>query len=190
MKYVSVFIIYYLFISVIPSFSQEKFYVNVDVGYPSPDEKFFTLYKGVLAANFGVGYKLTNNVYAGISFNSLFIKQKNPVINASYYFPAINIKYEQKLPFRFLILPEAGIGLSFLNLKSRKYDYNETQKGINLYGKIALGYPICKTFDILVYYRYDYIHLKKDEEFTKLEYFRNLHITNFGISINFKFLNK
>ena len=190
MKYVSVFIIYYFFISVIPSFSQEKFCINVDVGYPSPDERFFIGYKGVITANFGVAYKLTNNVYAGISFNSLFTKQKNPVVNASYYFPAINIKYEQKLPFRFLILPEAGTGLSFLNIKSSQYDYNETQNGINLYGKLAMGYSVNTMLSILIYYRYDYIHLNKDEEFTKLEYFRNLHIKNFGISVNIKFPKK
>ena len=190
MKHVSIFIIYYFFVCVNPIFSQEKFHINVDIGYPSPDEKFFTFYKGVLAANLGVGYKLTGDLYGGISFNYIYTRQKNPEVRARYYIPALNFKYKQKLPFRFFVLPETGAGLSFINLKSRKYDYNETQKGINLYGKIALGYPICKTFDILVYYRYDYIHLKKDEEFTKLEYFRNLHITNFGISINFKFLNK
>ena len=190
MKYVFTLIICYFFVLVNPIFSQEKFHINVDIGYPSPDEKFFTVYKGVIATNIGAGYKLTGALYGGISFNYIYTRQKNPEVSARYYFPALNIKYKQKLPFRFFVLPEAGVGLSFINLKCSEYDYNDTQKGINMYGKLALGYPICTLFDILVYYRYDYIHLRKDEEFTKLEYFRNLHITNFGIGINLKFTNK
>ena len=190
MKHANIFIIYYFFVCVNPIFSQEKFHINVDIGYPSPDEKFFTVYKGVIAANIGAGYKLTGALYGGISFNYIYTRQKNPEVNARYYIPALNIKYKQKLPFRFFVLPEIGVGLFFLNLKCSEYDYNDTQKGINLYGKLALGYPVSKLFDILLFYRYDFLHLKKDEEFTRLEYFRNLHISNFGIGINLKIKNK
>lgn len=189
-KCLNIFIICLFFLCDTPIFSQEKFHLNIEVGYPAPGEKFFIFYKGVIATNIGVGYKLTGTLYSGFSFSYLYTRQNNPEVSAMYYIPSLNLKYKQKLPFRFFVLPEAGVGLIFINLKCSVYDYYDTQKGGNLYGKLALGYPVFSLFDILVYYRYDYLHLKKDEEFTKLEYFRNLHITNFGIGINIKLPNK
>lgn len=74
MKYVFTLISCYFFVYVNPIFSQDKFNINVDIGYSSPDEKFFTIYKGVLAANIGIEYKLTGNLYGGIFFNSIYTK--------------------------------------------------------------------------------------------------------------------
>lgn len=190
MKHLIFFIVCYFFVCVNLIFSQEKFHFNIDVGYPSPGDKFFTYYKGVIATNIGAGYKLTGTLYSGFSFSYLYTRQNNPEVSARYYIAALNSKYKQKLPFHFFVLPEAGAGVFLLNLKCSEYDYNDSQKGITLYGKLALGYALFPFLDILGYYRYDYLHLKKDKEFTKLEYFRNLHITNFGISINLKFPNK
>jgi len=189
-KHLNILIICFFFLFVDSIFSQEKYQINIDVGYPSPDEKFFPVYKGVIAVNIGASYRLTGNLFSGITFCHLDTKQKSPDMNARYYIMSLNIKYKQKLPFHFFVLPETGAGLAFINLKSDQYNYNDTQNGINFYGKLAVGYPINKICDILIYYRYDYIHLSKDKEFTKLEYFRNLHVANFGIGINIKIKDK
>lgn len=165
-------------------FSQDRFIMEIGMGYPFPEKDFFSSYNGIISISASASYKIFNQLYAGISFNYNSTKQKNPETYTRYYTPSAIIKYQLKIIKKLLIIPEIGIGTSILSFKCRDYQYNDNQIGLDVNGKIALGYALNNRINILVFYRLNYIHLQYDNEFTVLTVYRNLHISNIGASIN------
>jgi len=168
-------------------FSQDRINIELGMGYPFPDKKFFIYYDGIFSINSSITYQVANKLYTGISFNLVKTKQDYPEVFTRYYVPAGIINYKQNITGRLFISPELGLGMLIMSLKCSEYDYHEKQLGLDINGKLALGYSLNNLFDIMIFYRFDYMYLQKDEGFTMLEYYRNMHLSCLGASVNFKF---
>ena len=185
--YWKILILIVLMLNVPRLFSQDRYNVEFGIGYPFPDKKFFVYYDGVYSINTSLTYEVLENFYTGISFNFSKTKQDNPEVYTRYYIPNGIIKYKLGIVNNLFTSPEFGLGLVILNIKCSEYSYNEKQLGFDIYGKISIGFSVNNRIDLLVSYRFDYMYLQNDEDFTMLEYYRSMHLSNLCAGINFKF---
>jgi hypothetical protein len=168
-------------------YSQDKINLELGIGYPFPDKKFFSYYEGRFSVYSSLTYQVADNVYTGISFDYSKTKQENPNVFARFSIPTGTIKYRIGIVQKLLITPELGFGLFIMSLKCSDYSYSENQLGFDIYGKIATGYTLNHRIDICVSYRFDYMYLQYDEGFTVLDYYRTLHLSNLRAGVNIKF---
>jgi len=167
-------------------YSQEKSYFNVDVGLSQTYKGFFYLFDGVIDVGAGYNYRLVKDLYAGPSFHMDFLNRKNTSGRTQVYKPKFNLLYEIKIVKRFFVIPVASVGYSFLNISNKEFDYKETQQGILLGGDLRLLWKTNNKIDFYLFGRYDYIYMNKDYDFSRLEYYRDVNLTSFGIGINIK----
>lgn len=167
-------------------FSQENKNFTFDLGLSQTYKGFFYLYDGLVDIGIGYNIKLTGNLFGGLSFHVDYLNRKNTPAKTFVYRPKLDLFYRFNVSPRFSIVPVVSVGYSFLNLVNKEFDYSETQQGINTAAELRFAWNTKKRIDYYLFGRYDYIYLDKDEDFTRLEYFRNVHLSGFGIGIKIK----
>jgi hypothetical protein len=158
----------------------------VDAGLTQTYKGFFYLFDGIVDVGAGYNHHLVKGLFAGPSLHLDFLNRKNTSGRTLVYKPKVNILYEIQITNRFGIVPVASVGYSFLNISNKEFGYKETQQGINLSGDLRFIWKTNDRLDFYIFGRYDYIFLDKDEEFTRLDYYRNVYLTSFGIGIKIK----
>ena len=167
-------------------FSQRESNWTFDIGLTQTYPGFFNLYNGSVDAAAGYNMKLTHGLFAGASFGIQFLKLNGTQSKTVVYKPKIIIHYRFGIGKNFNIVPWVSAGYSFLNIKNREYNYAETQQGFNLSPELKLLWNTKTRVDVYIYGRYDYIKLNEDADFTRLNYYRDVHLTSFGIGVLIK----
>ena len=168
------------------SFSQERNNISIDLGLANTHKGFFYLYQGMVDANIGYNLKLWNGLYGGAAFQTEYLKLNNTQANVLIFKPKINLHYYINFSDKFSIVPWMSVGYAFLQIKNKEYDYSDNVAGLNLSPELKLVRKTQSRVNYYIFGRYDYIYLNEDPEFTKLEYFRDVHLTSFGIGIYIK----
>lgn len=159
---------------------------NVELGLVQNHQRFLKLYNGVIDVGGGYNQKITGNLYAGIALNLSFLNRSGTSSRAVSYKPVFNIHYYFNFSERIALVPVVNIGYSFLSLSNKEYEYKETQSGLISGGTLRLHWKTKQLLDYYIFGRFDYIYLNKDETFTKLEYYRSVYLTSFGIGVRIK----
>ncbi|MEZ5196312.1 MAG: hypothetical protein R2764_07925 [Bacteroidales bacterium] len=94
------------------------------------------------------------------------------------YKPKINFGYHFKIASWLTINPLVFIGYSFLSLSNKEFEYTEMQKGINSGTDLRLVWNNAYRLELYLFGRYDFIYLSEDENFTRLEYYRKVHLSS------------
>lgn len=140
----------------------------------------------------GTGYNTKiNKFYTGGSLNLTYSKVKYSDANTKTFFikPRINISYPNNLGDRINFEPKFGLGYSIIYMNSNKYDFSDYQQGINTVFELKFNYITSTRLDYYFIINYDYTYLKENANFTRLNYYRNIHLINFGIGTKLKFYN-
>jgi len=167
-------------------FSQGNSDWSVDIGLTQTYPGFFNLYKGSVDMGTDYRMKLKGNLFAGAGFWVQFLKLNGTQSKTVVYKPKLNLEYRFGVSKSFGIVPSISAGYSFMNLKNNEYGYSSTRSGINISPGLRFVWKTKLRTDFYVYGRYDYIKLAKDEEFTKLDYYRNVNLSSFGIGVIIK----
>ncbi|MBN2172946.1 MAG: hypothetical protein JW731_02360 [Bacteroidales bacterium] len=183
---IRILVIFFIFYCSTNLFGQQRGYFYADAGMSQTYQGFFYLFDGIVDIGGGYDYHLLNNLYVGPSLHFDFLNRKNTSGRTLLYKPKLNILYEIKVAKRFYITPVASIGYAFFNISNKEFNYKEIQQGIMLGGDLRLTWKTQEQLDFYLFGRYDYIYLDKDDNFTLLEYYRNVNLTSFGIGINIK----
>ena len=168
-------------------FAQEKSNVNLEISKMF-ERSFFNRY----LFDIGTGYNTKKNkFYIGGSLNITYSKLKYSGNDTKTFIikPRINISYPINLGDRINFEPKFGLGYSIIYMNSKKYDFTDYQQGINTLLELKFNYITKTKVDYYFITNYDYIYLKKNESFTKLNYYSNIHLINFGIGAKLKFYN-
>lgn len=173
-------------IVVIHLFSQEKRNVTIDIGLSQTYKGFFYLYNGVVEIGAAYNHHIVKSLYGGVSFHIDYLSRSNSSARTIVYKPKLNVNYDFKITPWLSINPMVFAGYSFVNLSNVEFDYAETQKGFNSGVELKFIWYSPASVDYYLFGRYDYIYLKKDINFTHLEYYRKVHLTSFGIGIKIK----
>jgi len=178
-----------LLISIIISlstFAQEKKNFSVDIGLVNTHKGLFYLYQGMIDLNIGYNLKLWNGLYAGAAFQTEYLSVKNTQARTLILKPKVNLHYYINFSEKFSLVPWISVGYSFLQIKNKEFDYSDNVAGLNLSPELKFIRKTKSRVNYYIFGRYDYIYLNDDPEFTKLEYFRDVHISSFGIGIFIK----
>lgn len=181
-------LLYTLFWAVfsIPALSQEKHYFGIDIGLTQTYKGFFYLYDGVLDVGISYNKNLVKGLYGGGSFHINYLSRGNSSARTIVYKPKVNLGYQFQVTSWLSIHPIGFIGYSFMTISNKEFDYAETQCGINSGAELRLEWNNNAQVETYVFGRYDFIYLNNDEHFTRLEYYRKVHLTNVGIGIKIK----
>jgi len=60
------------------------------------------------------------------------------------------------------------------------------QSGVNIAPELKISWRTNARVQYYIFGRYDFIYLDEDKDFTKLEYYRKVNLTSFGIGIFIK----
>lgn len=167
-------------------FSQPENYWSADLGLNQTHKGFFKLYDGII--DFGTNYnqKLTGSLYGGAGFYMHFISRTNTSARTVFYNPKANLHYIIRLSGRVGLIPQASVGYSFVRLSNKEFNYTELQSGINTSADLRVQWFTEKPVDFYAFGRFDYTYLRKDTEFSILNYYRNIYLTSFGAGIRIK----
>ncbi len=168
-------------------FAQEKSNINLEIS-----KMFETSLFNSYRFDIGTGYNIQKNkFFIGASLNITYSKLKYSGNDTKTFIikPRINISYPIDLGGRINFEPKFGLGYSIIYMNSKKYDFTDYQQGINTLFELKFNYMTNTRVDYYFITNYDYIYLKKDENFTKLNYYRKIHLVNFGIGAKLKFYN-
>ncbi|MFA4852667.1 MAG: hypothetical protein WC868_02415 [Bacteroidales bacterium] len=177
--------------------AQEKSNISLEISKTVKIQSFFDRYR----FDGGTSYNLKiSNYYIGGSLNITYSKlYYEPNLTYGDYGndtktfiikPRINIAYPIKLSAKVYFVPKFGMGYSIIYMNSKKYDFTDYQYGSNTCLELKLNYITKTKMDYFFLINYDYIYLKKNENFTQLNYYRNVHLLNFGIGAKLKFYKK
>jgi hypothetical protein len=167
-------------------FSQEKKYFTFDAGLSQNHKGFFTLYSGIVELGGSYNLKMFGNLYAGGSFHLNYLKRTNTSSGTIFYKPQLNLHYNFKITQRIYLTTLAALGYSFVTVSNEEFSYKESQHGINPSAELRIFWRTKGKTDFYLFGRYDYIYLAKDENFTRIEYYRRIHLTSFGVGIKIK----
>lgn len=159
---------------------------EVELGLVQNHRRFFTLFNGVLEAGAGYNRELFRNFYGGASFRMSFLNRKGTAGRSVFYKPGLNLHYHIHLSRAVAVIPQVGINYAVLNVSNKEFSYRENQKGWNPDAQVRVLWKRDKKLDYYVFGRFDYIYLDRDEEFTRLEYYRQVYLTSFGIGLRIK----
>ena len=166
--------------------AQEKRNVTIDIGLSQTYKGFFYLFNGVVEIGAAYNHHIVKSLYGGVSFHIDYLSRSNSAARTIVYKPKLNVNYDFKITPWLSINPMVFVGYSFLNLSNGEFDYAETQKGFNSGAELKFIWYSQASVDYYLFGRYDHIYLKKDINFTLLEYYRKVHLTSFGIGIKIK----
>jgi hypothetical protein len=181
----SILILFFILISHY-SFSQEKKYFTIDIGFSQNHKGFFTLFNGIMDLGGSYNYRIAGKFYTGASFHIDYLKRINTASETIIYKPNLNLHYNFKMTHRIYLTAQAALGYSFVTLSNKEFSYKETQQGINPGTEFRIFWRTDRKTDFYLFGRYDYIYLAKDENFTRLDYYRKIHLTSFGLGIKIK----
>ena len=136
--------------------------------------------------NIGYNLKLRNGLYGGAAFQTEYLKLNNSQARTLIFKPKINLHYNINFSEKLSLVPWMSVGYSFLQIKNKEFGYSDNVAGLNLSPELKLVRKTQSRVNYYIFGRYDYIYLNEDPEFTKLEYFRDVHLTSFGIGIYIK----
>lgn len=159
---------------------------EVELGLVQNHQRFLKLFNGVLEAGAGYNQELFRNFYAGASFHTSFLSRKGTSNRSAIYKPGLNLHYYIHLSRNVAVIPQAGINYAILNISNKEYNYRENQSGWNPDAQIRVLWKREKKLDYYAFGRFDYIYLDKDDKFTKLEFYRQVYLTSFGIGLRIK----
>lgn len=175
-----------LFAISLNTLAQEKSNISVDLGLAKSHKGFFYLYQGVVDMNIGFNRKLLKGLYAGAAFQTEYLRLKNTVARTFVFKPKINLHYRIDFSGKFSLVPWVSVGYSFLQIKNKEFDYSDNVAGWNLGPELKFIRKTKTQVNYYIFGRYDYIYIGKDPGFTQLEYFRNVHLSSFGIGVFIK----
>ena len=168
------------------SFSQERNNISIDLGLANTHKGFFYLYQGMVDVNIGYNLKLWKGLYGGAAFQTEYLKLNNSQARTLIFKPKINLHYNINFSEKLSLVPWMSVGYSFLQIKNKEFGYSDNVAGLNLSPELKFVRKTKSRVNYYIFGRYDYIYLSEDPEFTKLEYFKNVHLTSFGIGIYLK----
>ena len=166
--------------------AQEKRNITIDLGLSQTYKGFFYLYSGIVEVGAAYNHHIVKNLYGGASFHIDYLSRSNSSARTIVYKPKVNLNYDFKITSWFRINPMVFAGYSFVNISNAEYDYSETQKGFITGTELKLILHSTSPVDYYLFGRFDYIYLKKDLNFTHLEYYRKVYLTSFGIGVKIK----
>ncbi len=166
--------------------AQEKSSFSAEVGFSQTYKNFFQLYRGILGIGLEYDKQITGNLFGGLSLHLDYLRIKNTSARTIIYKPQVRLGYAVRLKSRFEIIPAVLAGYSLLNLANKEFSYTETQSGWNSGAELKLVWKTHHRTDYYLFGRYDYIWLSKDENFTMIENYRNIHLTGIGLGILIK----
>jgi hypothetical protein len=166
--------------------SQGEHFFSFDAGLSQNHKGFYTLYSGII--NIGGGYyiRIIRHFYGGLSIHLDYFKRTNTTAGLIIYQPKINFNYDIPVNRRIDLVTILAGGYSFLRNSNKEYNYRETQAGFNSLAEIQILWKTRDKFDFYLFGRYDYIYLDRNEDFTRLEYYRKVNLTCFGLGVRIK----
>lgn len=164
-------------------YSQKDKKVNIDLGLMQNHQGFLKLFDGVVDVGANYNVEILPNFYGGVDFHIGFLNRKNTSSRSQVYKPGFILNYVIHLSKNLALIPQGRIGYTLLNLSNSEYNYGEMQSGWSPGGEIRFLWKQEHTLNFYVFGRFDYIYLSKDESFTKLEYYRNVYLTSFGLGV-------
>lgn len=170
----------------VAAYPQKGSNFHVDAGLVQNHQGFLELFDGVVGVSGGYNHELVNNLYGGIHLQTSFLNRTGTTNRAAFYLPGINIHYVISLTAKIGLVPFAGVSFAALNLSNKEFDYREVQTGYGPGTGIRLLWKRDAKAEFYLYSRFDYIHLSKDDDFTRLENYRNMYQTSFGLGIRIK----
>jgi len=169
-------------------YAQEKSNIYLELSKPLLEYSLFNRY--LFDAGMGYNAKI-NSLFVGASLNMTYSKLKGEFNTQTYLIkPRINLIYPINISTRFNFEPQIGLGYSVISINNKKYEFSDLQQGINAILELKFNYITNTRFDYYFMINYDYTFLKKDKNFTQLDYYRNIHFINFGIGAKLKFYEK
>lgn len=179
-------LLYIILLFSISGFSQETHSLQFDVGLTQTHQDFFSLYDGVIEGGGAYYIGLTKNLFTGLSFHLNYLSRKNTKAKTLVYKPKINLQYFIHISRSFAIVPGLSAGYALIKLKNSEFDYRDFQSGGNVGTDLKFVWTRPLKTEFYFFGRFDFIYLKKDAEFTQLNYYRNVYLTSFGLGINIK----
>lgn len=174
------------FFSCISLTAQEKRNGCIDIGLSQTYKGFFYLYNGVVEIGAAYNHHIVKSLYGGVSFHIDYLSRSNSSARTIVYKPKLSVNYDFKITSWLSINPMIFVGYSFVNISNAEFDYAEIQKGFNSGVELKFIWYSPASVDYYLFGRYDHIYLKKDVNFTLLEYYRKVHLTSFGLGIKIK----
>ncbi|NOX46523.1 MAG: hypothetical protein GXO89_06045 [Chlorobi bacterium] len=166
--------------------AQENNNFSVDLGLVNTHKGFFYLYQGMVDINIGYNLKLWKGLYAGGAFQTEYLRLKNTQARTLIFKPKVNLHYYINFSKKLSLVPWISVGYSFLQIKNKEFGYSDNVAGLNLSPELKFVRKTNSRVNYYIFGRYDYVYLKEDPGFTQLEYFRNVHISSFGIGVFIK----
>jgi len=154
-----------------------------EAGLINNHQHFMELYDGILELGVGYDFFVHRNLSAGAMINTGWLRRTNTNSAATTFRPKLNLRYSIQLSSKIDLIPEASMGYSMLSFRNSEFDYNEIQSGINTSAGLRMLWDYNQKTSLFVFGRIDYIYLSKDNDFTRLEYFRDVYLTTFGIGL-------
>ena len=185
-KIIFVFLIVFLSLICLDSFSQKDRNLSVDIGIPQTYKGFFYLYDGIIDLGIGYHINLFNNFYAGGSMRLEYLSRKPELGRSVFYRPSVNLYYTFNIGEKLQLIPWVSGGYSIVQLSNKEFNYKEIQSGVNIAPELKISWRTNSRVQYYIFGRYDYIYLDEDKDFTKLEYYRKVNLTSFGIGIFIK----
>ena len=167
-------------------FTQKASNFQIDAGLTQNHQGFFKLFDGTLDAGAGYNLKLLQDLYGGLAFRIGLLNRENTTSRAIVYRPQLNLHYYFHVTKNVAIIPLVSVGYSFLNLSNKEFGYKELQSGFNSGGELRILWERERKLDFFLFGRFDYIYLDRDESFTRIEYYRKIYLTSFGMGIRIK----
>lgn len=164
-------------------FSQLNHEWSIEAGLIQNHQHFLQLYDGLIDIGAAYDIALFGNLSGGVSMNIGWLRRSNTSSAATAFRPKINLKYSIRLSPKLDVVPQASIGYAIVNLRNPEYDYKEMQAGINSGAGLRVVWDYSPKTAFFLFGKLDYIYLNKDENFTRLEYFREVYITTFGVGL-------
>jgi len=170
----------------VSSFAQNNRIIQFDLGLAQTHKDFFRLYDGIFELGGSYHFGVTRNFYTGISFHINYLNRNNGDMRVLVYKPKINLQYYFHVSKGIAIVPGISVGYSLLQMKNNEYDFSDLQNGVNLCPDLKIVFTRQAKTEFYLYGRFDYIYLSEDKAFTKLNNYRNVYLTSFGLGINIK----
>lgn len=176
-------IVFLIVLQLLPSLSraQEKNAISLDIGLLWNHKGFFTLYDGVVDVGGGYHHRISGGLYGGVSVHAGFLRRQGTPMRNTILRPGLNVQYQFQLSERFRLIPKVNAGYALLFVSNDEFEYIETQSGWNPGAEIRVLWKQEIPVDLYLFGRFDYIYLSKDENFTKLEYYRNIYLFSAGL---------
>ena len=179
-------ILYIVLLISISGFSQKARSLQVDIGLTQTHKDFFQLYDGVVEVGAGYHFGLTKNLFAGGSFHFNYLDRNYTKSRTFVYKPKINLQYYFHISRGFAIVPGFAMGYALVQFKNSEFNYNDLQQGINIEPDLKLLWTRQAKTEFYLFGRFDFIYLNKDTDFTRLNHYRNIYLTSFGVGVNIK----